>query len=391
MVSGISAILNTISLLGILMLLAGVALVVVNSSQGRSPRGGVILAVFGLVIFGLFQIVSRGVFVVQPTQRAVVFRTLSGELTEPRGPGTHVIIPVFEQAILYPVNVDQYTMSGITAEGDVAGNDAVEARSRDGQVVLLDITVLYRVSNNASEINTLHQRWYDTARARPNYRDGFIRPTVRALARDATSRYNASGIYGEQRTALNDEMEQLIAAEFQQEGLILEDLLLRNVTFSDQFTAAIEQAQVAEQETLRAEIRVRQVQQEAQQNVARAQGERDAAIERARGAAAATILEAQAQAEALRIVSEQIAANPALIQYTYVQNLSDNIGLALVPSDSPFLFDFASLGEAMPDFVAPETGLNTDDLLNPETETDPEALGLDEVLPEVEATPQPGN
>lgn len=42
-------------------------------------------------------------------------------------------------------------------------------------------------------------------------------------------------------------------------------------------------------------------------------------------------------------MSEQIAANPSLIQYLYVQNLSDNVNIALVPSNSPFLFDFESL------------------------------------------------
>ena len=56
----------------------------------------------------------------------------------------------------------------------------------------------------------------------------------------------------------------------------------------------------------------------------------------------------------LRLVSEQIAANPALIQYQYIQTLGPNVRLITIPSNSPFLFDLNSLMETGdPDFVAP--------------------------------------
>src|SRR5690606_9024468 len=124
-------------------------------------------------------------------------------------------------------------------------------------------------------------------------------------------------------------------------------------TFSPQYAEAIEQAQVAAQEAERARLVVQQRQQEAQQRRVEAEGERDAQITRAEGEAQSIILRAGAEAEALRLVSEQIAANPLLVQYQYVQSLADNIRLALVPSNSPFLFDFEGIA-ANPDFVAPD-------------------------------------
>ena len=51
--------------------------------------------------------------------------------------------------------------------------------------------------------------------------------------------------------------------------------------------------------------------------------------------------------------SQQIAANPSLIQYLYVQNLSDNVRVITVPSNSPFLFDFNSLAQPNNDFTPP--------------------------------------
>ena len=79
-------------------------------------------------------------------------------------------------------------------------------------------------------------------------------------------------------------------------------------------------------------------------------------------------ISAAAEAEALRLISEQIAANPQLIQYQYVQNLSDQVRLILVPSNSPFLFDFNSLTQANPDFTAPAVPQSS---VTPEATTTP--------------------
>ena len=73
-----------------------------------------------------------------------------------------------------------------------------------------------------------------------------------------------------------------------------------------------------------------------------------------------------------------------MIQYLYVQNLSDNVGIALVPSNSPFLFDMASLPEAIENFEAPESSADASTL-------DPSGIEVEiPDLPETEATPLPG-
>ncbi len=396
MASGISAILGTISFIGALLVVVGVGLAIVSASQGRGVRMGSLIAILGVVLFFAFQLISRGVIVVQPTQVSVVFRTLSGELITPRQAGTHIIVPVFEEAILYPINVQEYTMSGTADEGQQQGDDAVRARTEDGQEVLMDITVLYRVDQNS--VNDLHRAWYNTQTQNAAYENEFVRPTVRALVRDVASQFTAREIYGETRTTMSENMETVVAERFAQEGLILNDLLLRDVTFSDQFREAIEQAQVAEQQANRAEIEVRRIEQEAEQARARAAGQRDAAVAAAQGEAEAIVLRAQAQAEALRLVSEQIAVNPSLIQYLYVQNLSDNVDIALIPSGSPFLFDFESL-QNLPtsqEIDAPDTGFNPDSFIRPpasqsqssdEATTEPPATGD----AEPQATPSAGN
>jgi len=75
----------------------------------------------------------------------------------------------------------------------------------------------------------------------------------------------------------------------------------------------------------------------------RANGEADALRLRAQAEADAILLRAQADAQALALINEQISQNPDLIQWRYVENLADNIELMLLPSNSPFVFDFQSL------------------------------------------------
>lgn len=362
---GISSVLGTVALLGFLAFLAGVGLVVVSASQGRPVRGGVLLAIVGLVFGVVLSVVAQGIIVVAPQERAVVFQTLSGELGTPRGPGTHIIIPVIQDATSYDIGQQEYTMAGSREEGNRLGDDAVEARTLDGQIVLIDITVIYSVDTDPEALNELHIRW------RNGYEDNFVRPTVRGIAREVVAGFEAEDIYGERRADMENEMQNRVSERFLEESLLLNDLLVRNIQFSDEFTNSIEQAQIAAQQAERARLQVLQRQREAEQAVAVAEGERDAEVTRAEGSAQATILQAQAQAEALRLVSEQIAANPLLIQYEYVTRLSENVNIALVPSNSPFLFDFESLGSANPNFTAPDVP-DAEDLLPEEERTDPD-------------------
>jgi regulator of protease activity HflC (stomatin/prohibitin superfamily) len=343
--STLSSLLGAIALIGILGFIAGVGLVVVAVSQGRPVRGGVMLAAMGMVIFLLFSIASQGIIIVQPQETAVIFNVLTGELEPPRERGTHIIIPVVQEATLYPIAQQQYTMSGIPNEGAVIGNDAVRARTVDGQEIYLDITVIYSI--DPVNVNTLHTNW------QRRYQDDFLRPTVRGVIREAVTNFRAEEIYGERRSELESSIQTEMETRMTVQGLVLTDLLIRDVTFSDEFTRSIEEKLIADQEAQRAAFRVQQEQQEAERVRVTAQGQRDAAISEAEGEAQAIVLRAKAEAEALRLVSEQIAANPSLIQYEYIQKLSDNVSLAVIPSNSPFLFDFGSLAEPNADFVPP--------------------------------------
>jgi regulator of protease activity HflC (stomatin/prohibitin superfamily) len=334
---GISSVLGFVALAGWVAVVAGIGLAVASASQNRPTRNGVMLAVIGVVAGVLFTVISQGVIVVQPQEVAVVFDTVRGELLEPRGPGISVVIPVIQEATIYSIAQREYTMSGAANEGAVQGNDAVVARTSDGQEVKIDATIIYSI--NPANVNLVHQRWEN------RFQNEMVRPTVRGIIRDEISRYRVEAVYSTQREALETGITSAIETRFEEEGLQVTDFLIRDIEFSAEYAQSIEQKQIAEQNSLRAE-------QEATRLRTQAEGERDAAITRAEGEAQSIRINAEAEADALALIREQIDQSPNLIEWRYVDTLSDNVSLMILPSNNPFLFDLSSL-EAQAGVAAP--------------------------------------
>lgn len=367
--------LNIVAIGAFLIGLVGLGWIVKNVSDRQSVRGGILLTIAGFLLGTSFLIIAQGLLIVGPTERVVVFNTLSGELETPRDPGLHIILPAIQYTYPYLVSNQVYTMSNREDEGSNNINDAINARSIDGQQVSIDITILFRI--DPADVNMVHRNWSTIPQG---YVDGFIRPTLRSLTRNVIATARAEEIFGSVVIATDDvngidtqanirvdpttgfafpnpspssraevqaEIERQAALALAEEGFTVIDILLSEINFSEEFIQAIEDRQVAELDLERADIQADTVRIEAS-------GLANARIEEARGEAEVVRTRAEAEAEALRLISEQIAANPNLIQYRYVTELSDTVSLVLVPSNSPFLFDastFINLGD---DFSASE-------------------------------------
>ncbi len=356
----ISSILSFFALLGILLLVGGIALAVNNAANRRRPTPGVLIAVIGVVLAAVFFVAGSGVVQVDANQVAVVYQPFSGDPTEgrlskePLGPGVHIIIPGLNVPTIYSTRLDTYTMSGVTNEGRLSGDDAIKGRTRDGQQVDLDVSVVYGVS--AKNVNRLHLKWQDRFEAE------FVRPTSREAVREVISAFTVEEIYGEKRAELKTKLIENLTPKFETNGLILSDVLVRNITFSAEYIKAIEQKSVAVQDAERAKQEAERVRTQAKGQadaaVLAAKGESDALAARAQGEADAIRIRAKAEADALALINEQLQKNPLLIQYTYVQKLAEKVTIMLVPSNSPFLFDtknFVNPGTTTGPTVSPTT------------------------------------
>ena len=317
--------------------LAAVAIVVVRAGRARPIKSAAALILGLIVLAVLLTVVSAGLVFVQPEERGVVISALApnGYREEALQPGLRWVVPFFETVVTYPISRQTYTMSIAPSEGAIAGDDSVTARTSDGQELFIDASVIFSI--DPEKVIDVHIQW------KSRYTDELVRPQARGIIRDAASQYGVEEIVTSQRDAFKDSMQSILADKLSDNGLTLIDFVLRNITFSPEYAASVEQKQIAEQLVQQAAFIVEQRRQEAEQARQVAEGQADAAETAARGRANARLIEARAEADALRLIAAALADNPDLITYTYIQKLAPGIQVMLVPNDNPFLLPLPSL------------------------------------------------
>ncbi len=220
-------------------------------------------------------------------------------------------------------------MSIAHTEGEIQGDDSIAARTSDGQEVYIDASIIF--SLNPASILDVHITWQD------RYVDGLVRPIVRGVIRDAVSHYRVNEVYSTKREELKTQIDDVMSKSMSDNGLILSDFVLRNITFTTEYAASIEQKQIAEQLAQQAEYIVEQRVQEAEQARQVAEGTKDAAILAAQGRAESQVIEAKAEAEALQLIADVLSKYPELLNYRYIEKLAPGIQVMLVPADNPYI------------------------------------------------------
>lgn len=308
-----------------------VVLAIIRAS--RTQKTGVLsTAIIVTAIVGvILTSIGAGLVFIPPDQRGVVISAI-----EPKGyrdqalqPGLRWVIPYFENVVSYSISRQTYTMSIAPLEGQIQGDDSVAARTSDGQEVLLDASVIYAIE--PKKVVDLHIAW------QKRYTDELIRPLTRGVIRDAVAQYGVEEVYSLKRMEMTDQITQELTRKFFDNGIIMLDFILRNITFSPEYAASVEQKQIAEQQAQQAKFVVEQRKQEAQQTIETSKGQAESVKIRAQADADARLIQAEAEAEALRLLADAIANNPAIINYLYVNKLAPAIKVMLVPNDAPYL------------------------------------------------------
>jgi regulator of protease activity HflC (stomatin/prohibitin superfamily) len=220
-------------------------------------------------------------------------------------------------------------------EGQVQGDDSVAARTSDGQEIFLDASVIYAI--DPEQVIKVHIDW------QTRYTDELVRPLARGIVRDAVSQFGVEEVVSTKRFELQQFITENMAASLAQNGLTLTDFVLRNIQFSPEYAASVEQKQIAEQQAQQAAFVVEQRRQEADQAREIAKGQRDASITIAEGNAEARLIEADAEAKALNLVAEALKENEELLTYTYITKIAPGVQVMLLPSDNQFLFPLPTL------------------------------------------------
>jgi regulator of protease activity HflC (stomatin/prohibitin superfamily) len=244
--------------LGIVALMAGFAINTPSLTIARFSRPvkvvGIIFIVLGLFSSGVKQI-NAGEVGVQSLFGNVGQSTLSS--------GLNFVNPL--AAIeTFDIKTQNYTMSAVHDEGSKEGDDAIRVLTADGLEVVIDLTVLYRViPTEAPKI---------LREIGVNYQDKIVRPITRTKIRDNAVYYDAVALYSSKRDEFQNRIFKSIESDFRSRGLLLEQLLVRNISLPTSVKATIESKINAEQEAQKMQFVLQKEKQEAERKRVEAQG-----------------------------------------------------------------------------------------------------------------------
>lgn len=217
--------------------------------------------VVGIVIIALLVLIS--VFRIVPPGYAGV-PVLLGRVQRQLSSGLSIVVPIVN-VVLMDVRTQAYTMSSIKEEGQVKGDDAIEALASDGLTVSLDVTVWYRL--DVMQASWVYQN------IGPDYTEKIVRPSIRTALRDAASRFTATELYSSTgRTVYTVAVDSLLDEAFTGKGVVRERVLLRRVKLPDIVMTAIEQKLAEEQNAQKMQFTLEKERKEAERKEIEATG-----------------------------------------------------------------------------------------------------------------------
>jgi prohibitin 1 len=227
----------------------------------NDPRGKVIdvnstslFKLVGLAIVGLIGVILLFSCVTKVPTGNVGVLTLFGRVTgEVLPEGIHLINPLKTNN---EMSIQTQTIK-----------ESASVPSSEGLVMNLDTSLIYHL--NPDKAADVFQK------ISGNYEAVVVEPTLRAAIREATASHTANALYTGEREMVAKQISDQLTSELNKRGLLVENVLLRDIQLPQTLKASIEAKQQAEQEALAMNFRLQKEKQEAERKRIEAAGIRD--------------------------------------------------------------------------------------------------------------------
>jgi prohibitin 1 len=142
--------------------------------------------------------------------------------------------------------------------------ESANVPSNEGLILALDTSLLFRLDKDKAAF--VYQTVGDS------YAEKIVEPTLRAAIRASTSAHSANALYTNARELVQKQILDELTAQLAPRGVIVENVLLRDVQLPAMLKSSIEAKQQAEQDALRMSFILQKEKQEAERKRIEAQG-----------------------------------------------------------------------------------------------------------------------
>ena len=275
-----------------------------------APKVHILRGLIGCTLGAIVMIIGfAGPFVEVPAGNVGVVTNFGQVQVVTLEPGLHLVVPIYQRV----TNVDTRVQPHQFQE--------IDAASKELQTVKLTGVMNYHIDGQFA--SDLFQR------VGTDFAAKIIDPAFNDFIKTVVPDYSVNDIL-----AKRDEIRSLAKAQLadnlSQYHIIVDDIYIANIAFSDAFQQAIEAKQVAQQQVQTEQQILAQKQIQAQQAVASAKGQADSNVALAKGQAEATVTLADGQSKANGLLAASLTDQ--ILQYQYIQKLTDKIPVMLLPS-----------------------------------------------------------
>jgi len=254
-----------------------------------NPIYGVILL---LVIAAVITVFVKSIKTLEPGERGVEFYVWGAGLDKDNvyDEGVVLIVP-WNKLITYDVKQKNMDLQ-------------MNVLDKNGLEVGIEVSIIYRPM--PGKIGYLHLK------TGKDYENVVVVPRIRAAGREVVGEFGASELYSSKRDVLQTKMENILSVKFEENYLIVEDVLIRDVNLPPSIKKAIEDKQTQDQKNELAEKLNQEAQFKANAQRTSAKGDKDA-----------NILRAEGQAQAIKLTQAQLQKSPQYTEYIKWKNYSE--------------------------------------------------------------------
>ena len=240
-------------------------------------------------------LVAVGIVVVPSGMAGVRVSQTSGTLPGTLYPGAHFITPFAESVALFDTRDQLFTTGALDDGSKSAGpvkNELLEVQAKEGLTVGLSITVRYRLDPKRLD-------YIQSNLPQPVEKE--IVPAVVASAwRELVPNYTVRDVFSVKREEVRKRAADVITQKLGADGLIVKEVMLRDIQLPPEFAKGLEDLLLKEQENDRMGVET-EIQQK-QVRIAELQAEATKAqqVKQAEGEAQVRVLQAKSESDAMQ-------------------------------------------------------------------------------------------